>query len=248
MRDSVIARLTLNVLFQAVRSAQTENRDQQAQKVKTENKEKIKSEMQKMLSKGLSSDLIGAILQMARTAELSISANYVSENCRRVKAFYEGIKALEHRASGDSDAVIPKAVPRRKRSASNAQLQVHVKKESFDDPPKKELRNNEEDEWKQLSRLYMELEETDIVRGLYDKFSKMADTKQALVHELEGRYREAMNIYLKLLTERDDDAMDAAIASELEQDLWEDGYEECLKKTHSWDELQSWYTAKAGGG
>ena len=247
MRDSVIARLTLNVLFQAVRSAQTENRDQQAQKVKTENKEKIKSEMQKMLSKGLSSDLIGAILQMARTAELSISANYVSENCRRVKAFYEGIKALEHRASGDSDAVIPKAVPRRKRSASNAQLQVHVKKESFDDPPKKELRNNEEDEWKQLSRLYMELEETDIVRGLYDKFSKMADTKQALVHELEGRYREAMNIYLKLLTERDDDAMDAAIASELEQDLWEDGYEECLKKTHSWDELQSWYTEKAGG-
>ena len=59
--------------------------------------------------------------------------------------------------------MIPKVVSRGKRSASNAKLQVHIKKESLDDPPKNEPPNNEEDEWKQLSfkqRMAHELHET----------------------------------------------------------------------------------------
>jgi hypothetical protein len=73
----------------------------------------------------------------------------------------------------------------------------------------------------------------DIVRGLYDKFSRHLDTKNALIHELEGRYTQAMAIYNQLLSGGEEMLTEEGFG-ELEADLWEDGLEECLKRAHRW--------------
>ena len=86
----------------------------------------------------------------------------------------------------------------------------------------------DDDDWKQLSVLYKQLEEHDIVRGLYDKFSRHPSTKDALVHELEGRYYKARETYKVLMVKLNDVEDDPngtwdpePEPSELEKDLWE---------------------------
>jgi len=110
----------------------------------------------------------------------------------------------------------------------------------------------EDNDWKQLSELYKQLEETDIVRGLYDKFSCHPDTKEALAHELDGKYSAAKELYLKLLDMRDrvEEGADSwphkHDPTELEENLWEDGYEDSMEKAHEWGELKEWYEDKVG--
>jgi len=72
------------------------------------------------------------------------------------------------------------------------------------------------------------------------------------VHELEGRYCDARKTYDSLLGKAENiDANDGSWApdpepSKLEQELWEDGTEECMKKAHLWTDLKMWYTNKVG--
>ena len=109
-----------------------------------------------------------------------------------------------------------------------------------------------DNDWKQLSELYKELEETDVVRGLFDKFSKHPDTKKALVHELDGQYLSAKERYEELMTKRDkveegeDTWEQGQNPTELEEDLWEDGYEESMRKAHLWEDLSEWCMLKVG--
>jgi len=72
------------------------------------------------------------------------------------------------------------------------------------------------------------------------------------VYELEGRYCDARETYSSLLVKAENiDLNDGSWApdpepSELEQELWEDGLEECMKKAHLWTELKDWYIRKVG--
>ena len=90
------------------------------------------------------------------------------------------------------------------------------------------------------------------MRGLFDKFSCHPDTKRALVHELDGHYLSAKERYEELLSIRDrvEDGEDSWEAGKsptpLEEDLWEDGYEESMKKAHLWGELAEWCEEKVG--
>ncbi len=84
------------------------------------------------------------------------------------------------------------------------------------------------------------------MRGLYDKFSRHPDTKNALVHELEGRYTQAMAFYNQLLSGGDETSTEEGFG-DLEMDLWEDGLEECMKRAHKWSELEKWYITKVTG-
>jgi hypothetical protein len=61
-------------------------------------KESVKSDMLMMLGTGSSSDLISAVLTLAQTADMRLHPSAVSAACERVKAFYDGIKALELQA------------------------------------------------------------------------------------------------------------------------------------------------------
>ena len=73
------------------------------------------------------------------------------------------------------------------------------------------------------------------------------------MHELEGRYCNAMDTYQKLLAKLDDVAFNDSSSwapdpkpLQLEQDLWEDGLEECMKKAHLWTDLEDWCARKVG--
>ena len=72
------------------------------------------------------------------------------------------------------------------------------------------------------------------------------------MYELEGRYCKARETYKKLIEKSADVVEERASwdaheePSELEMDLWEDGLEESMLKTHDWKELEKWYKDKVG--
>ena len=229
LKDSLVSKLMLNVVFRAVIAL----KGNKAEGERNSMDETIRAEMIKMLETGEeSSDLVGGILMMAKTAELRLPARQVATACQRAKTWYDGIMYLEAQA--------PKVLSHSTRVREHTEGRLSLQKKSTDQKEEDEWK---QDEWKQLSLLYKDLEETDTVRGLYDKFSRHLKTKQALMHELEGRYDAAKCLYEELLIQRDRVNQDAW-ASELEQDLWEDGFEDCMRKAHMWEPLKNWYTDK----
>ena len=90
-KDSVVSKLMLNVLFKAVLSLPKS--DELA-----ELKQNMKGSMLPMLHRGVSSDLVAALLALAQTANLKIQAGEIRQACERTKAYYDGIKALELQA------------------------------------------------------------------------------------------------------------------------------------------------------
>jgi hypothetical protein len=256
MRDSVVSKTMLNVLFKAVLGLQGD----EAQNNRDEMKGDIKQHMLTMLGSGKSSDLISCVLALAQTAQMRLEAPKVAEACEREKAFYDGIKALELQASVPTS--VPTNTTKRDRAAGGSKLSSSAPKRRATaggrEADDREAAAEDaavkfaDDDWQQLARLYKQLEESDIVRGLYDKFSKQPDTKQALMYELEGRYCKARETYKKLIeksfeVEEERASWDAhEEPSELEMDLWEDGLEESMLKTHDWKELENWYKEKVG--
>ncbi|CAK8685319.1 unnamed protein product [Clavelina lepadiformis] len=89
------------------------------------------------------------------------------------------------------------------------------------------------DLWIELARLYKSLEEYDVLQGIFTGHSASnASTANGLQLEASGNYRNACKVYKEAL-EKD---WDCAV-SELEKDLWEDCWLNCLKKLSRWDQV-----------
>ena len=250
MRDSVVSKMMLNVLFKAVLELQGDA----AKKNSNTMKDQITEDILKMLGTGRSSDLMSGVLALAQTAEIKIDASKVAEACERTKAFYDGIKALELQAAAEAGAAANRGSKKRtggsKLSLQSAKKSATVGGASQIPPPGAQKVRDDADDWKQLALLYKQLEESDIVRGLYDKFSEHPDTKKALMYELEGRYCKARETYDELLLKCGEVEDGTGFwdpdpePSDLEKDLWEDGKEEAMQKTCDWQELDRWIKLK----
>ena len=97
LKDTGVSKVLLNVLFGSVLELKTQ------EEAKKEMKEKMKPEIIHLLNRARSSDLIGAVLDLAKTADFlggegRIQANVITSACKRAQAFYDGIKALELQA------------------------------------------------------------------------------------------------------------------------------------------------------
>ena len=251
MRDSVVSKMMLNVLFKAVLNLQGDD----AEKNRNTMQDQITKDILKMLGTGRSSDLMSGVLALAQTAQIKIPASQVAQACERTKAFYDGIKALELQAAAEAGAAANSNGSKKRTGGSKLSLQSAKKSATAGGarqipPPGAQNVRDDADDWKQLAVLYKQLEESDIVRGLYDKFSEHPDTKKALMYELEGRYCEARKTYDALLLKRVEVEDETGSwdphpePSELEMDLWEDGREEAMQKTCDWQDLDEWIREK----
>jgi hypothetical protein len=251
MRDSVVSKMMLNVLFKAVLELQGDDAEEKRSTMKNH----ITQPILTMLGTGRSSDLMSGVLALAQTAQIKIHAPQVTQACERTKAFYDGIKALELQAAAEAGAAAnsngsKKRTGRSKLSLQSAKKSATAGGASQIPPPGAQNVRDDADDWKQLAVLYKQLEESDIVRGLYDKFSEHPDTKKALVYELEGRYCKARETYDELL-QKSGEVEDGTGSwdphpepSALEMDLWEDGKEEAMQKTCGWQDLDKWIREK----
>jgi len=79
LKDSIISKLMLDLLFKAILSLKGDREDERPFTPKM--KEDMKSEILKMLGLGWSSDLIGALLKLAETAQLRIQSDSISKVC-----------------------------------------------------------------------------------------------------------------------------------------------------------------------
>jgi hypothetical protein len=244
MRDSFVSKMMLNVLFKAVLELQGDD----AEEKRSTMKDQITQHILTMVGTGRSSDLISGVLALAQTAQIKIPASNVAQACERTKAFYDGIKALELQAAAEAGAAANSNGSKKRAGGSKLSLQSAKKSATVGGasqipPPGAQNVRDDADDWKQLAVLYKLLEESDIVRGLYDKFSEHTDTKKALVYELEGRYCKAREMYDELLqksgeVENGTGSWDPhPEPSELEMDLWEDGLEEAMQKMCDWQDL-----------
>jgi DNA-dependent protein kinase catalytic subunit len=151
-------------------------------------------------------------------------------------SFYESIRVLERQALSDNSSGIVSAV-----NVGGGRGRGSKKRAADDGSSSRKDRSTfSESDWYNLSKLYSCLEEHDIVRGLYERFSKQQDTLDALHSELLGDFHKAIKLYEGLRKGYDNDSMAEGEASPLEVDLWDQGIRDCLEGLQMWDDLRVW--------
>jgi len=118
LRDSVVSKSLLDALFKAVLALKGKEKEAQAMK------DAIKPEIIMLLRMASSSDLIGAVLSLAQTADFlggeeRIQANVITAACKRAHAFYDGVKALESQAAQPLSCPAPVEPKGKRLSLSN---------------------------------------------------------------------------------------------------------------------------------
>ena len=183
-----------------------------------------------------SADVVEALLGIAQSFEITLSASTVVRAGNRSSNFYTSIQVLERQAlvsdTGGSLSARPSGGGRGRGG----------KKRAADEPARGKLSEVtfSDSDWYHLSRLYSRLEEHDIVRGLYEKFSKQKGTREALHFELLGDFKKAIEHYNLLRSSFDKGEFGEDECSDLEVDLWDQGIRDCLEGLQSWDELSRW--------
>jgi DNA-dependent protein kinase catalytic subunit len=179
-----------------------------------------------------SADVVDALLGIAQNFGIILPASAVVNAGNRSSNFYTSIQVLERQAlTSDSSCIISRQAGRARGHGG--------KKRPADDLVGGKLTFSDSD-WHNLSRLYSRLEEHDIVRGLYEKFSKQNSTRNALHYELLGDFEKALEGYNQLRSKFDNGEFGQEEYTDLEVDLWDQGIRDCLEGLQSWDELSRW--------